>query len=311
MAEPAGQSKRGADSSPSRAPSDTGRAGNEGSPAAREVVGLEPLQPQELAITLLGAFARAERVPLWSGGLVRLLGEFGFSSSASRAVLARLVRRELLSPSRSGRLVFYDVTARCDELLDEGERRIFSLGRNTDWDGSWTVVWHSIPEPMRVERGRFGRRLRFFGFGSVQDGTWISPHNREDEVRSIVDELGLQPYVGVLIGRPAVGLQIDRVIERGWDLAALSRRYERFVSTFRGFRGRPPNGLDDRSAFLARTCVVHAFRQFPFMDPDLPGEVMPNADARNEAIATFHSAYEWLREPAQRHFTSVAIPPRG
>ena len=43
----------------------------------------EALQPQDLVITLLGTYVRPLGPrPVWSGGLVSLLGEFGFSQRA-------------------------------------------------------------------------------------------------------------------------------------------------------------------------------------------------------------------------------------
>ena len=279
-------------------------------PAVRShpsAIELEPIRPQELAITLLGAYVRPDPRPVWSGGIVQLLEEFGFSTSAARATLSRLVDRGYLRRVRNGRLVSYKITKHCEEVLIEGEQRIFSLGTNNVWDGSWTVVWHSIPERSRRRRARFGIRLRFLGFGSVQDGTWISPHNRERDVAVVAEELGVSNHVGVLIGRPAANLQIGQVIQRSWDLPALSERYRRFVDAFEPYRGGSGLELSDHDAFLVRTSLVHAFRQFPFLDPDLPDELMHGSDSRHAAVATFHDVYEQLGAPAQRYFERTAV----
>lgn len=281
------------------------KAGSRATRSHPSVTQLEPIRPQELAITLLGAYVLPAPRPVWSGGIVQLLEEFGFSTSAARATLSRLVDRGYLHRVRDGRLVSYRITKRCEEVLIEGEQRIFSLGTSTAWDGSWTVVWHSIPERSRRERARFGIRMRFLGFGSVQDGTWISPHDRERDVAAVVDELQVASHVGVLIGRPAADLQIDRVIQRSWDLSALGARYRRFVEEFEAY-GASSSTLADHDAFLVRTSLVHAFRQFPFLDPDLPDELMPARSARRTAVRIFHSLYGSLEAPAQRHFDQIA-----
>jgi phenylacetic acid degradation operon negative regulatory protein len=261
------------------------------------------IQPQDLAVTLLGAYVRPHPRPVWSGGMVHLLGEFGFSTGAARVALARLVRRGLLARIKEGRLVYYTLTERSEHLLAEGDRRIFSLGIDVEWDGTWTILWHSIPEERRVERSRLGRRLRFLGFGSVQDGTWISPHDREQEILELVEELRVEERVGAVLGRPARSLQINELINRAWDLGELTRRYEEFVAAFEPYRGkRLMSQLDDREAFLVRTRLVHAFRQFPFLDPDLPDELMPRHRVRREAAETFHEVYDDLADPAQQHF---------
>jgi phenylacetic acid degradation operon negative regulatory protein len=261
------------------------------------------IQPQDLAVTLLGAYVRPHPRPVWSGGMVHLLGEFGFSTGAARVALARLVRRGLLARIKEGRLVYYTLTERSEHLLAEGDRRIFSLGIDVQWDGTWTILWHSIPEERRVERSRLGRRLRFLGFGSVQDGTWISPHDRGQEILELVEELRVEERVGAVLGRPARSLQINELINRAWDLGELTRRYEEFVAAFAPYRGkRLMSQLDDREAFLVRTRLVHAFRQFPFLDPDLPDELMPRHRVRREAAETFHEVYDDLADPAQQHF---------
>src|SRR5690242_1019653 len=230
----------------------------------------EPLQPQDLLITLFGAFVARKHRAVWSGGLVDLLTQMGFSDGGSRIALARLVNRGLLKRQKAGRLVYYAVSPRLKRLLAEGDRRIFRLGMAVErWDGRWTMLWHAIPESRRVERARLGRRLRFLGFGSVQDGTWISPHNRERDVVELLGDLGVAKHAGVLIGRPAKELELAAMVQRAWNLEDLALRYESFVATYCAYRS---GHLSDRDAFLVRTCIVHAFRRFPFVDPDLPDE---------------------------------------
>ena len=167
-------------------------------------------QPQDLVMTFLGAYLVPHDRLVWSGGLVTLLGDFGFSTGASRVALARMVRRGGLERLRSGRLVSYRPTPRTVALLEEGDRRIFSLGREPHRAELWTALWHAIPEERRLERARLARRLRFLGFGSVQDAMWISPHDREREVVAVIDSLGVGGYAGVMVGRPAAALDFRR-----------------------------------------------------------------------------------------------------
>lgn len=238
---------------------------------------------------------------------MRLLAELDVSNAAARVALARLFQRGLLERHREGRLVYYSLTRHTKRLLEEGDRRILSLGSSDEeWDGHWTLLWHSIPEAQRASRGRLARRLRFLGFGSIQDGAWISPRNREEEVAALVGELGVTAHVDVMIGRPAQSRPVGRLVERAWDLEALSRGYRRFVTTYkRYYSPRVSRGLDDRAAFLVRTRLVHDFRRFPFFDPDLPVELMPGHADRARASEIFHRAYDVLEEPAQRHFDAA------
>jgi phenylacetic acid degradation operon negative regulatory protein len=235
-----------------------------------------------------------------------LLGELGFSQGAARVALTRLVRRGLIARERSGRLVHYRVTPRAERLLAEGDGRIFSLGDPRDDHGTWTVLWHQIPEDRRLERSRLARRLRFLGFGSVQDSLWMSPHDHSGEVVQLLDELQVSQHATMFVGRPGAAAGLPVLVSRAWDLSGLAERYEAFDFEFSPFlRVRARAGLSDADAFRVRTRLVHLFRGFPFLDPELPEELAPLSLARGRAVATFHKLYEGLAEPSQRHFEAV------
>jgi phenylacetic acid degradation operon negative regulatory protein len=266
-------------------------------------------RPQSLVITLLGAYVYPDDRTVWSGGLVRLLGEFDFSAGAARVALARLTRRDLLARTRDGRLVHYRLTPRAAALLDEGDRRIFSLGRDLREAEAWTILWHAVPEERRLERSRLGRRLRFLGFGPLQDGVWISPHDREGEVAALLEELRLAGHAALLLGRPSGRLDFEAFATRAWDLDELAKRYRAFVVAFGRYAHSGRDGLGDRQAFLVRTRLVHAFRQFPSLDPGLPDDLVPTHGERARAVALFHDLYESLAEGAQRHFDATTASP--
>jgi phenylacetic acid degradation operon negative regulatory protein len=265
--------------------------------------GFEPA-PQDLVLTLLGAHSvPRDDGAVWSGGLVRALGEFGFTEGAARVALNRLVARELLARSRNGRQVHYILTPRTRAVLAEGDRRIFTLGEQPRRETTWTVLWHAIPEDRRVARTRLVSRLRFLGFGSVQDGNWLAPHDREEELAALLKELDVAEYAGVMLGRPATAVDFGAFVARVWDLAELASRYEAFVGHF---RGREVDG--DREAFLLRTRLVHTFREFPSLDPELPEDLVPPPPCRADALRLFHFLYPALADAAQRHFDKVTRP---
>jgi phenylacetic acid degradation operon negative regulatory protein len=264
-------------------------------------------QPQDLVMTFLGAYVVPHDRLVWSGGLVTLLGDFGFSTGASRVALARMVRRGGLERLRSGRLVSYRPTPRTVALLEEGDRRIFSLGREPHSAELWTALWHAIPEERRLERARLARRLRFLGFGSVQDGMWISPHDREREVVAVIESLDVGEYAGVIVGRPAAALDFRALASRAWDLDALDARYRAFIDEFSPASAAA--AADEHEAFRLRTRLVHVFRRFAALDPELPDELFRAPTHRVEAVALFHRLYGALAPRAQRHFDVVTSAP--
>ena len=276
----------------------------------------EPFQPQDLVVSLLGTYVRPFGDMVWSGGLVVLLAEFGFSQGAARVALTRLVRRGLIERVRSGRLVHYRITPRCERLLLEGDGRIFSLGSERSDEATWTLVWHQIPEDRRLERSRLSRRLRFLGFGSAQDSVWVSPHDHADEVRGLLSELGVDEFATLFRASGADASGLPAFVSRAWNLSGLVERYEGFVSEFGAYLsggaeggpevGRAVRSVSDQEAFVVRTRLVHLFREFPVLDPELPTDLAPPVEGpRRRAVEIFHALYEGLAPASQRHFDDV------
>jgi phenylacetic acid degradation operon negative regulatory protein len=267
--------------------------------------GTEGLQPQDLVLTIFGTYVRGGE-QVWSGGMVEILESLDFTTGSARAALARLVNRDLLARTRDGRRAFYGATQRAEALLAQGDRRIFSFGREEPRVQPWTVLWHAIPEAERVARSRFASQLRFLGFGSVQDATWVAARDREQEVLVLLRQLGIERYASVLVGRVSTDVPPVALVAQAWDLEDARRRYEAFLGEFdtlRTARGR--RGIDAAGAFRRRTLLLHRFRGFPFIDPELPPGVDTVHDLRGEVVACFDEVYAALREPATKHFWAV------
>ena len=269
---------------------------------------LEILQPQDLVLTIFGSdIRRGEAV--WSGGMVKVLEGFGFTSGAARAALSRLVNRDLLARTRHGRLAFYSATPRAEALFATGDRRIFSFGRTEPAVPQWTVLWHAIPEADRVARSRFASQLRFLGFGSVQDATWVAARDRELEVSALLRELELERYASVIVGRMSVEVPPVALIAEAWRLADTERRYQAFLAEFGGLRSaRERRRLTAAAAFRRRTLLVHRFRGFPSIDPELPAAVDPLCTLRRQAVACFDEVYAALENAARSYlWDAVAV----
>ena len=262
---------------------------------------------QAVTVTILGSHLRRAGGRVWSGGLVKLIGEFGFSAEAARAALARLVLGGMLERHRDGRLVDYALTPQAEDLFAEGDKRIFGFGRGAPGADAWTFLWHMIPEARRVERSRFASRLRFLGFGSLQDATWIAAADRAEEVRGLADRLGVGGHVSIFLARMSRGSENAVLASGAWDLDDLAPRYREFVTAFGPLAEAPARrALTDREAFLARVRLTHSFRDFSLVDPELPDTIAPLHELRARTVAVFDSAYRGLEESAERHFEEVA-----
>ena len=54
-----------------------------------------------------------------------------------------------------------------------------------------------------------------------------------------------------------------------------------------------------------QTLLVHAWRKFPFLDPDLPAELLPSGWPRRRAHELFAGRHARWGDPAQAYFTEL------
>jgi phenylacetic acid degradation operon negative regulatory protein len=266
------------------------------------------LQPQEVILGLFGEYVKpGDKV--WSGGLVQLLQDLQFSAAASRIALNRVVARKLLEPIREGKFVFYTISPRLEHVHEEGRRQTFSIAADAPWDGYWTVVWYSLPEKLRFKRGRFSRWLGFRGFGSLQDGTWIAPGDRENDVVSLARELGLEEYVITFISRLSKSRAPRAIVDQIWHLDALRSAYDVLAREFSAYGdARARSKLTPREAFIVRTRAIEMFRGTVSQDPRLPDSVLGIPWKRAETIKSFNILQRTLAPAAESYFRAQAMP---
>jgi phenylacetic acid degradation operon negative regulatory protein len=256
--------------------------------------------------------ATADALRRWSetSTLVDALGMLGVEERSAHQALARTAAEGWLASQRHGRRARWLLTTPGRRLLSEGAERIYSFGTAVrPWDGRWLVVLVSVPESLRDLRHRLRTRLTWAGFGSAAPGVWVSPDpGREAEARLILDELGLSAEAMSLTARyGAIGSEAS-IVERAWDLAAVAQRYDAFVEEFGALR---LSGADE--ILRAQTWLVHEWRRFPFLDPQLPRELLPRRWSGTRAAKLFQRRHIEWNDRAQRRWEELAAvtPERG
>jgi|SRR3989344_982166 len=58
--------------------------------------------------------------------------------------------------------------------------------RNKKWDKKWRAVIFDMPERNRYERNFLRRELKWMGFKELQHSVWITPHDVEKELLSLL-----------------------------------------------------------------------------------------------------------------------------
>ncbi len=267
-------------------------------------------RPQDLVFTLYGEYCHDLNHPVWVGALISLLQPFGLSEAAVRTVLSRMVAKGWLRTRRRGRKAFYDLTAHGRKILDDGSKRIFHPNWDYEWDGRWYLLSYSIPEDVRHVRDRLRIRLAWMGFGSLGNGMWISPHDVDERVAEMVDELEIQENLVCFRAEHLAQTDHFDLANRCWDLEGLAVRYRDFLRLWGpGLDvirlGLEDGTLTDEGCYVRRFNLLHEFRHFPLDDPYLPKILLPDDWPGRDAVRLFKELHDLLEAPAERHVASV------
>ncbi|WP_433755714.1 PaaX family transcriptional regulator [Nocardia sp. CA-135398] len=262
---------------------------------------------RSLLMTILGEFALPFGEPVWTATLVRALAIAGVEEKSARQSLARTAAEGWLVSERVGRRVRWNLTESGRRLLVEGANRIYAFGSGEQsWDGRWLVVLISIPESMRGLRHKLRTQFSWIGFGCPSPGVWITPHiAAEAEAKAVLDELELSGKAMSFVAEYGpLGNQRD-MVAAAWDLGDIEQHYEDFIDEF----GRLSPVTSDE-ILAAQIRLVHEWRRFPFLDPQLPGLLLPSNWSGTAATKLFQDKHSAWRESARRRWSELAAADR-
>jgi phenylacetic acid degradation operon negative regulatory protein len=267
-----------------------------------------PLRPRAgssakaLLLTVLGELVLPGGGTAWTATLVAALAQLDVEEKNARQAVARLADDGLIAGQREGRRVRWLLTDGGRELLTTGTERIYAFGGpgGEAWESRWLVVLCPVPEDQRAKRHHVRSRLGFAGFGFLSAGVAISPHlEREAFANDVLEELGLVEGAAVLRAEAGTLVSDIALLHRAWDLDALADRYRRFVAAIEALDPRT-----DGERFAALVTLVHEWRRFPFVDPEIPDALLPPDWPGHRAKALFDArhtrwspaAVEWFAD---------------
>lgn len=242
-----------------------------------------------LLLTTLGEFVLPHGGAVWTSTIIGALATLGVEERNARQAIARLADDGIVSPAKQGRRVQWRLTPAGHHLLVVGTDRIYHFGAGEDaWDGRWLVVLYSVPEEQRAKRHQLRSQLGFAGFGFLNPGVAVTPHvDRETMANDVLKELGMVPGAVVLRAETGELVSAGDVLRRAWDLDELALHYERFIEAF---ERRPAR--TDEARFAALVELVHEWRRFPFVDPEIPRRLLPAHWQGRRAKAVFDARHE-------------------
>ncbi|MDE3090732.1 MAG: phenylacetic acid degradation operon negative regulatory protein PaaX [Chloroflexota bacterium] len=274
---------------------------------------LGTLRSKQMIFTLYGDYVRHVGGSIWVGSLVRLLAHFHLSDQSVRSTILRMTRGGWLQVERVNSKSFYSLTSEGKRLLDEGAARIFhSDSARAQWDGKWHLVAYSIPETLRDKRERLRRELGYLGFGMLTNALWVSPHDLRCQVERLAEALDLKGYLEVYTATHDGFSNPGALIARCWNLPRINAQYAAFIEKYQPQYDEcraPRAAIEPSECFVRRFMLIHEYRRFPFVDPELPPELLPRDWRGVEAAKLFQEYHELLANQANAFFQSVFVGP--
>lgn len=271
-----------------------------------------------LLLTVLGELVLPNGGTAWTQTLIEILAELGVEEKAARQSISRLAERGWLSSTKIGRRTRWALTPEVQDLLEVGAARIYAFGQDAPlWSGEWLLLSASVPERDRKIRYQLTSGLNWAGFGALGQGWWISPRpDREQEAQRVLNQAGIEDVTSFVARQGSMGDPIS-LAQRAWNLEEVYASYEQFLHHAATLANRAPQD-DETASTRARTAsdvqesrssadaaanliqLVHSWRRFPFLDPDLPAELLAPDWPGHTAAQRFRELHDLWRPDAQQ-----------
>lgn len=178
---------------------------------------------------------------------------------------------------------------RLDERADHGRKHLHHIER-------------CALAPAELHRDHQQGALSWIGFGNSTSGVWLSPHpERLAEAEQVINDLDLAGSMLTFTGQALpLGLRTDDIVHRAWALDDVAEVYRELLDQYRD--ARPAAG---DSTLFAHVELVGHLQRLPFLDPQLPDELLPSRIGRSAIAMIQRRRAEWY-ETAQLRWLQVA-----
>jgi phenylacetic acid degradation operon negative regulatory protein len=269
---------------------------------------MPPHRYRSILFDLYGAFVRDLGGWIAIADLVTLAAPLEVDEHAVRSSVSRFLRRGLIEREVRDGTVGYRLSEHAQDILTEGDVRIFDKLEPARLEDGWVLVSFSVPEQLRAERHQLRTRLSWLGFGNLGAGLWIAPRRVTDRAIDTIREVGLAPYVDVFEASYRAFDDLADLVERCWNLDRLRSVHTDYVERFgvvaRRWQERDP-GADPRGAYADYVTALHEWRKTPYLDPGLPLELLPSAWPGVTASELFAQLQVRLAPTARRFVEDV------
>lgn len=264
------------------------------------------MQHQQLIVTLYGLYAEGAGGSLRVSTLVAMLAALGIDQQAARSTVSRLKSKGILLSQKEDGVARYALSRDILDIFNAYDQRIFAPERSKPGD-PWALVVFSVPEAERNRRYELRAELTSLGFGFVAAGVAIAPSTVLEQAMERLASRKLDGYTEYFSGDYLKGGDIRQRVSQWWDLQTLDQEYAEFIDRYERLvqewqhRASLPTSFspEDRlDAFHTYVPMLTMWRKFPYQDPNLPLEYLPEGWKAPRAKKAFLTLHGILEEPA-------------
>lgn len=258
---------------------------------------------RSLLLTILGELVYPNGAPVWSASLLQVMGDLGIEEKTARQAIARGARTGWLIREKHSRHVRWRLSSAAKRFIEDGIARVDSLCVQPEqWTGDWLILLITIPSSRSVVRKPLYSALSWAGFGYPAPGVWLSPHReRYAEAAQIVGKFELDDTTLAFSG-PSLpfGLRQDQIVANGWgQLSEVAATYQHILDRY-----SQADASGSELDLLTHIELVNQLQRLPFLDPQLPQELLPDWIGRRAATLIQRCRADWF-EQAQAQWDDV------
>jgi phenylacetic acid degradation operon negative regulatory protein len=267
------------------------------------------MQAGSLIISVFGDAVLPRGGRIWLGSLIHLLEPLQLNERLIRTAVFRLAKEDWLRTEAHGRRADYLLTPAGQRRFEEASRHIYAANAPL-WDRRWRLIL-TVGELDAKQRERLRGALFWQGFGMLGSDCFVHP---SADLTTAFDALMsdgmadlLSRLMPLLAADSRFGLSASDVdlVQRAWNLEQLAEAYAEFGIRYQPIletlRHDAQGEIDDESAFLLRTLLIHDYRRLLLRDPELPEVLLPADWPGQKARLLCKELYRRLLVPSERH----------
>lgn len=269
-----------------------------------------PLRGGSLIVTIFGDCIMPRGGAVALGSLIALVRPFGLNERLVRTATARLALEGWLEGRREGKHSEYRLSKNGRARFADATKRIYGEPE-AEWSGRWTLI--IVPPMPPLQRKAIRMELVWRGFGEISANVFAHPEFDARELRSQRRSARLLSQVIAFDATLADDDAPRRLVDLGWDLQDLGRRYQRFVKRFHvvdtALQGRREIAAEE--CFLVRTLLIHEYRRLHLRDPLLPKQLLRPNWPGVQAAALCRDIYAKVLAPSEVYLSKIAAKLSG